>query len=84
MALLALEDVLPNLKAYSLKKIRTGVAPSKELDVFIASDQPEECRKLGCGHRTDFIDIKPGTQLHRCPTCGYTFLVEEDTEEEAA
>jgi len=60
----------------------TGLQPAKELEVFLASDQPEECRKLGCGARTDYIDLKSGTQVHRCPVCGYTYLVEEDTDEQ--
>jgi DnaJ-class molecular chaperone len=56
----------------------TGLVLSKKLEIFLASDQPEECRKCGCGARTDFIDLKPGTQLHRCPECGYTYLVVEE------
>jgi len=55
-----------------------GLRPVKGLEIFLASDQPEECRKCGCGARTDFIDLKPGTQLHRCPECGYTYLVVEE------
>ena len=47
---------------------------NKKLDIYIATDQPETCRR--CGRRTDCPDINANPQRHTCPECGYTYLVE--------
>lgn len=50
-----------------------------DLDVFIMTDQPEECPK--CMTRTEFIE-KEDYQIHTCPKCQYTYkLIEEDNDE---
>jgi hypothetical protein len=55
--------------------------PVKELDVFLATDQPETCRK--CGARTEFDDfLNSSKQLHKCKACGYSYITEEDYKSE--
>ena len=43
-------------------------------DFFLASDQPETCRE--CGTRTNFFDLTPILQFHRCPNCKYSYMLE--------
>jgi uncharacterized protein with PIN domain len=50
----------------------------EELEIFLASDQPEVCRYCGEA-RTDFIDTAiKGRQLHICPACGKKYWVDEE------
>jgi tRNA(Ile2) C34 agmatinyltransferase TiaS len=49
----------------------------ENLEIFLASDQPEICRYCG-KTRTDFIDTTvKGRQLHTCPACGKKYWVDE-------
>lgn len=56
------------------------------LDIFVMSDQPEQCRQCGC--RTEFEDLDSvaqdlrNPQLHECPSCSYKYVLVEDDEEE--
>ena len=54
---------------------------AKELDIYIATDQHETCRKCGC--RTHFKDVGQRKQKHTCPECGYTYIVEWEDESSA-
>jgi len=54
---------------------------TKDLDTFIATDQPETCRH--CGTRTDFEQVLD-RQLHTCPTCGCIYWLVNGNEEETA
>ena len=53
----------------------TANQPS-ELQIFLAVEQPESCRK--CGTRTDFDEVTDKQQLHHCGCCGKQYLVEFD------
>lgn len=53
----------------------TAKKSGDNLDVFLMTDQPETCRK--CGVRTKWISYKGGFQLHTCPSCDYSYLLEE-------
>lgn len=55
---------------------------NEDLDVYIASEQPETCRK--CGTRVDIEEESEDGLVWRvrCHRCGYEYLVESDEEEE--
>lgn len=56
-------------------------AEDEELDSYIMTDQPEECRK--CGTRTEILREENEYQIHLCPKCDYRYkLTEDDTEED--
>lgn len=46
------------------------------LEVYIMTDQPENCVKCGC--RTEFIEIDDLKQQHRCSGCGYEYFVDSE------
>jgi hypothetical protein len=56
----------------------------KQLEIFLANDQPTTCPK--CGRRTNIIfDLSHstfGTQIHECfgEECKFVFITEEDEE----
>jgi len=56
----------------------------KDLEIFLANDQPTTCPK--CGRRTTIIfDLSHsilGTQIHECygEECKFIFVTEEDEE----
>ena len=58
---------------------------TKDLEIYLATDQPETCRN--CGVRTSFEDISPdpenlnSRQKHTCPNCGKVYVLEFDPEE---
>ena len=49
-----------------------------DLEIFTMTDQPEACSQ--CGSRTEFMELKSGSQLHVClnKNCWEVFIVEED------
>jgi hypothetical protein len=58
---------------------------STTLDVYIMSDQPEQCRLCGARTEIEHEDVEDGliTQIHHCHNCNYTYQLESDDEEEA-
>jgi len=46
----------------------------KKLDVFRATDQPEECSQ--CSSRTDFENINEIQEYHECLNCGFEFILD--------
>jgi hypothetical protein len=52
----------------------------KDLEVFLATDQPESCRY--CGSRTEFMGAtnSQGKQIHHCPNCHAVYVVDDDGE----
>ena len=52
-----------------------------ELDVVLMNDQPPTCPKDG--RRVDIIEgAETNKQIVKCPECGYTYRLEEDTDAE--
>ena len=49
------------------------------LQTYLMTDQPETCPH--CGARTDFDQLSPLIQKHRCLGCGYEYLCEDDCED---
>jgi predicted Zn-ribbon and HTH transcriptional regulator len=49
---------------------------NKELSIFLSSDQPETCRQCGC--RTEFDVQEDKTELHKCPDCDFTYILEHE------
>jgi hypothetical protein len=47
---------------------------SRDLPLFIGTDQPETCRK--CAARTDFDEVEAGLQVHQCSRCANRYAVE--------
>lgn len=50
------------------------MANKLEMDTYEMTDQPETCRH--CGVRTNFVEYDNEYQIHKCPECGYTYLLE--------
>lgn len=66
--------------AQTTPALNQGNHDQDNLEIFLASDQPEVCRY--CGKiRTDFTDVG-NRQLHTCPECSKSYWVEEDTDTE--
>lgn len=54
------------------------VKEDDELDTYIMTDQPEECRK--CGTRTEILREENEYQIHLCKKCNYRYKLIEDYE----
>ena len=48
----------------------------ENLDTIVMTDQPTDCPQ--CQHRTPYVDLPDGTQLHDCNHCGHRFIVAQD------
>lgn len=64
---------------------RIAQSMQKDLEVFLGTDQPEQCRY--CGARTDFEDLplEEGQefpdQKHECPRCEKEYILEFDEDD---
>lgn len=54
------------------------------MDIFIASENIECCRKCGTRTITMTCRLSDGASLESCPNCGYKYILEQPTEEDGA
>jgi len=76
----AIEELIDSFMGRTPKAPEEPVEP--EMQIFIAGEEVEMCRQ--CGAHTEWHGItEEGYSIERCPKCGFTYLLDINTEESA-